>query len=257
MKKFIFFSLLLCCGLLFQTCKKDSGENAKVCYLTKYTQTYNGNSMTYTYLYDSDNHVIRTNEDDGTGQNFYTVYEYLNGKLIKKNDMQDSRIAGYTAYNYGSNGKISETDSYIGNLPGNPDPFSLPTKVMYEYNAGGQLVKNTGYKDSSYVSYTYDSKGNQILLTLRDKNNVTMETIEMEYDDRKNPYFSDPVLSNTQAPVNNLIRSVTKGKNGTNALAQTFTFKYGPNGYPENRTENITSGNGTYSSNSTYAFNCQ
>ena len=172
-------------------------------------------------MYSSDSHIVQASMNrtewvnaDNTAREMFRIYEYdQNSHLIK---------------------------CLINRINTNYKSYSI-----FEYNAKGQISKETWYSDGKATGntiYNYNDAGNLILKTrndiLTDGSLQLSTTTEYEFDDKKNPYLQFKMqIPGIYTNQNNIIKETYQLWFEVDAFIDKIqitetTYEYNNSGYP-------------------------
>ena len=247
MKKLI---LILCIGLLLNSCSSDNNSNNPVSTDVLLVKTitdddgdidfcnYNGNKLTS--ISNSTNNIVIT-------------FTY-NGNLLIKFEAQgpDPTIAGLIANYYYSNNILTSYTTGYDNLQNH----------TITYNSDGSVTELSDYR----MEKRYYSQGNCIkeeYYTTNFNNVMTLdETRTISYDNKNSCFKSraewhGTLNSGPSSLINNEIGSITKNASGVTTRVTNTVYEYNSQDYPINAVKTSTpytpypTGNGSYPGSST------
>ena len=137
---------------------------------------YADDKYDYTYSYDSNGNVIKTEGSQNMGGKFTAVRVY-SGNLFRKSEYKDEYSSGATEFTYDENGRVTGS-VYNGVDSIDGQAFDVKSTETFKYDSKGRLIYETisdeGSGYFSEVSYTYNSKG---FLTKKYINSSGSETV--------------------------------------------------------------------------------
>jgi hypothetical protein len=256
MKLGLFYISLIACTCLL-SCEKVKeipidNENIPLLWKEIYSDdlyfeyTYNEANLLYErktrwsytcYSYNDDHQLVSYDMYDDlrmVSSDWTTVQAAMNRTDWVTPENTEINARGTYSYNHDKLTKITVT-----RLPGGTANY-----VMFDYDNNGRISKKTFYSSnqaSGFLEYSYDERGNLILVThkdLVDGNPVVSVTEQFEFDDKNNPYkaFKRLLQPGEYTNENNIIKKTMTlffDAPGVDKIQVTeSTYEYNLQGYP-------------------------
>jgi hypothetical protein len=256
MRQHLFFLSLIACSILL-SCEKEKelpadNENTPLLWKEIFTDdlyfeyTYNEANLLYerktkwsytSYSYNEDHQLVSYDMYDDLrilSSNWETVQAAMN-----RTDWvtpENTNISGRGTYSYNHN-KLTRIT--VTQLPG-----GFTSYVTFDYDNQGRISKKTFYYDNQpggFLEYSYDERGNLILVTHYDLVNgspVVSITEQYEFDDRNNPFkvFNRLLLPGENTNENNIVKKTMTlffDAPGVDSIQVTeSTYEYNSQDYP-------------------------
>jgi hypothetical protein len=176
--------------------------------------------------------VLKTITRSGvTEESVLLSYSDINGNVIKTVDSSEI-MTSISTYNYTADGQLQ---SVVSNSSDSSHKTSQTESHLWEYNNGriSRMLRIRDQKDTTYVTFKFDDKGN-VIEEQTTRKGITSEPVYYYYDN--NSRLTDIVRFNNKAkrllpeylfeysPSNQVIQKITVPANGSEYLIWRYQY---------------------------------
>jgi hypothetical protein len=226
------------------------------CFVQKESYSDGGFSRELTFIYNSNDQVIKIIGTTSTGFSGEGTYVYdSNGNIIRLEGSINSP-GGPIAYTYNEKNLLTRLERFTSS-------GDLDYKFEYGYNSFDQRINEMYYYSMQDIlvegrtklfEYKTSTSKDPSIEKEFDETGSLYKTREYEYDDKKN---SAPHFSAIGLPQQNITKETAKDASGNVLYVETIVYEYNELGYPIKSVSNLKTNKTPGVTTRTYAYDCR